>query len=481
MKTIFKIFRLLVISPREWLVSTPLMAYFTWLNYLIIDKYADIFMHTQKTSDFYDHFRVSGFDALIYSTMTQWHLAFFVHRHPLLADLLWPLTQLNSLLYSWTGLNMAPVIMAVLLMLMTLYSFVFIRRTMHEVIGMKNIDATLLSYLTFSFGYLTLTYIVPDHFAPSMTLLTLTMYLAGKKMQVGKSFTILQTVVLFLLTAGVTMSNGVKTLLMALFTNGKRFFRPAYLVLGVIVPVAAIWAFAQWQQNTYILPREQQKAAKRRAQSAAELRAFTKAVADTTTTLYDSASIALEARRRYQHYLWEVHERNMKDPWNAHKGKPISKDGFGAWTDMTTPRWDSMVDNLFGETIQLHEDYLLQDTLRSRPVFISYRSWINYMVEAIIVLLFVIGIWMGRRNRFLWMCLSCMAFDLALYLGLGFGLNEVYIMAAHWAFIVPVVIGFIFHHHQKGLRHLCLRLLATLLTLWLWIWNGWLIVSYLTQ
>ena len=469
-----------MIRPSEWLASAPLMAYFTWLNYLIVTKYADIFMHTQKTSDFYDNFRVSGFDSLIYSTLTQWHLAFFVHRHPLLADMLWPLTEVNSWFYAWTGLNMAPVLVAIILMVFTLYTFVFIRRTFREVVGLGRLDSNLLTYLTFSFGYITLTYIVPDHFAGSMTLLTLTVYLAGKKMQTGKAFTIFQTIVLFLLTAGVTMSNGVKTFIMALFTNGKRFWKPDYLILGVLLPAALIWGFAQWQQQKYIEPREQQKAAKRRAQSAAELRAYVKAVADTTTTLYDSVSIAIEGKRRYQQHLWEVHERNMKDPWNAHKGKTLTKTGFGAWTDISTPRWDSMVENLFGEGIQLHKDNLLEDTLRSRPVIIMYRGWYNYVAEMLLVLLFLTGIWYGRRSRFLWMLLSCMAFDMVLHLGLGFGLNEVYIMTAHWAFILPVAIGFLLYH-VKGLHHLSLHVLIALLTLWLWIWNGWLIVSYLSN
>lgn len=478
MKTLFKIFKLFIIRPSEWIASIPLMLYFTWLNYLIVSKYADVFLHTQKTTDFFAHFRVSGFDSLIYSTLTQWHLAFFVHRHPLLADLLWPLTELNNGLYALTGLNMAPIIVAVILMVFTLYTFVFIRRTMREVVGLGRLDANLLTYLTFSFAFITLTYIVPDHFAGSMTLLTLTMYLAGKKMKKGKSFTIFQTVVLFLLTAGVTMSNGVKTFIMALFTNGKRFWRPSYLIFAILLPAAAIWGFAQWQQNKYIEPREQQKAAKRRAQSAAELKTYEKAVADTATVFYDSATIKMVAKHRYQQHLWEVHERNMKDPWNANKGKPISKGGFMAWTDVSTPRWESTVENLLGEGFQLHRDYLLEDCLRTKPAIVPYRSWYNYAIEVLIVLLFVGGVWCGRRSRFLWMLLSCLAFDMVLHLGLGFGLNEVYIMTAHWAFIVPVVIGYLFHK-EHGLRHFGLHIIVGLLTLWLWLWNGWLIVGYL--
>ena len=126
----------------------------------------------------------------------------------------------------------------------------------------------------------------------------------------------------------------------------------------------------------------------------------------------------------------------------------------------------------------LSQDNLLEDTLRSRPVIINYRYWFNYAVELLLVLLFLGGLWYGWRSRFLWMLLSCMAFDLALHLGLGFGLNEVYIMTAHWVFVVPVAISFLIHE-KRGLAHLGLRLLVTLLTLWLWAWNGWLLAGYL--
>ena len=76
------------------------------------------------------------------------------------------------------------------------------------------------------------------------------------------------------------------------------------------------------------------------------------------------------------------------------------------WTDISTDRVETVWHNLFGETIQLHQDYLLDDTLKSRPVVVGYRYILNYVVEALIIALFLIGIWMGRKQRFLWMILS---------------------------------------------------------------------------
>lgn len=87
----------------------------------------------------------------------------------------------------------------------------------------------------------------------------------------------------------------------------------------------------------------------------------------------------------------------------------MKKVGFLSWTDVTTSRSQALIENFFGESIQLHEDYLLEDELRNncaRPMFVPYRHWWNYAAEAILLLLFAGGIWAGRKHRFLWLALS---------------------------------------------------------------------------
>ena len=125
----------------------------------------------------------------------------------------------------------------------------------------------------------------------------------------------------------------------------------------------------------------------------------------------------------------------MKKPWNAHTGKPLAKEGFMKWTDVSTDRWQTTVHNFFGETIQIHQDYLLEDTLRSRPVIVKYRWWINYIAEFLIITLFIIGIWFGRKNRYLL-------------------------------------------KHANGQLLNTLRMLLVCLTAWLWLYNGWLLTKY---
>ena len=62
---------------------------------------------------------------------------------------------------------------------------------------------------------------------------------------------------------------------------------------------------------------------------------------------------------------------------------------------------------------------------------------------------------------------------------LGFGINEVYIMTAHWAFVIPLAIAFLVKAAGHTPHALKLRILLTALTLWLWGYNGILLGGYL--
>ena len=160
-------------------------------------------------------------------------------------------------------------------------------------------------------------------------------------------------------------------------------------------------------------------------------------------------------------------------------GKPIANGEFIGWTDITTSRSESIVENLLGESIQLHQDYVLGDVLKSRPMIVSYNHWYNYAVEAVIALLFVLGVWAGRRSRFMWLVMSYFALDMVLHIGLGFGINEVYIMSAHWIYAIPIAIAFLLKNVGRRRYQLALKGVLALLALWLWAWNVMLIVGYL--
>ena len=52
-------------------------------------------------------------------------------------------------------------------------------------------------------------------------------------------------------------------------------------------------------------------------------------------------------------------------------------------------------------------------------------------------------------------------------------------MASHWAFVIPIAMGYLLVHSSKCKVHRCLLLLVATITLFLWLYNGSLLVGYL--
>jgi hypothetical protein len=475
-KNPFYIFR--IKREERWLALASLLYIILW-NVLVINKYADIFFpFSRNYRNLFLKFHISGFDPLSYVVISRWFTEYNIYRHPLLAFFMYIPNQIDQGLMALTGMNWATVIMAVILTFCAFYSFIFLFRILREVIGLTLTDSRLLTLLFGSFAYVMVVMSVPDHFCLSMFMLILTLYVAGKKMKANHPYTIWQTVLFFIVTAGISLNNGIKVFLANLFTNGKRFWRPANLLLAIILPSALIWGFARWEWNHYQAPHQiAVKKFKKRAAEKKRAKLFMQ-VRDTMTEVNGKADSlkalayvdTIMAKERRAKKL-----RDSKKAVFAHAGKPMGKGEFEQWTDISTPRGWSFVENIFGEPIQLHQDYLLGDVLVKRPVIVHYRWAWNYIAEGLILLLFLAGIWCGHRSRFMWLAMSFFGFDMVIHFALGFGLNEVYIMSPHWLMVLPIVMAYLFFH--KPWRWL--RYGTTVLALYLLIYNSWLYISYL--
>ena len=491
--------QLLRIRRDERWLAVAAACVLTALNALVILHYYDRFTPLVRYywALFVRNFHVSGFDPISYSVLSYWSTGYNVYRHPLLAFFMYLPNQLNQGLMMLFGANGAIFVMAFILIVCGVYSFLFLYRILHEVVGTSRRDALLLTWFGFGMAYVMLSMMVPDHFSLSMCMLLFTLYVSGIQMKKHHPLRVRHYVLLFILTAGISLNNGIKVFLAALFVNGKRFFRPKFLLLAVILPSILIWGFARWEYAHFVWPKEvARKEAKEKKDK--ELRAKLWQEYADTAQVKDSAQIAAGVKKIIAQRAHAKYKADHQKPIHTHSGKPIAKGEFIGWTDVTTSRWDTAVENLFGEAIQLHQDHLLGDTLRKRPVIVRYNWTINYVVEALIVALFLFGIWKGRREKFLWLCLSFFAYDMLLHMGLGFGINEVYIMSAHWLFVIPIAIGYSLTPNPSprgrgdkesgsqeaketgSQKFLPLgRIGGGLLVLWLWIYNVWLIVSYL--
>lgn len=438
---IFNIFK--VKKEERWL-AFAMLAVFVTFNAMVIASHYHVYTmeaHGGFWSVFTKNFRMSGYDCWSWITVSGGRIHFVTSRHPLYLTFLYPLYLLNDWLIQNVGYNFAVYFMAVIIVFSAFYAVLFMYRVFREVLELRRKDARLLTLLLFSFGHVLIPTMVPDHFVISLMLLSLTLYITGKKMKKGQLLTAWQSLVLTFFTAGMATSNGVKTLLAGLFTNGKKVFTCKFISIGVVLPLLLLLGI---QQSQYYLLEVPQQAVVRHIES---------------ETLKKNPQKVLEHKKQ-------------RDEWQrTHLGQPVGDGVITKLMDVSTPRVPTIVENFFGESIQLHQRSLLKDVSWERPIFVEYNWSVNYIIEAFVVLLFIVGIVFSYKQRFFKMLLAWFACDLTLHLILGFAVTEVYIMTSGWAFIIPISYGYLLQ--QLSMKWLKLmRVALIMLTIYLWIYNA---------
>ena len=445
---IFDIFK--VKKEERWL-AFAMLAVFVTFNAMVIASHYHVYTmeaHGGFWSVFTKNFRMSGYDCWSWITVSGGRIHFVTSRHPLYLTFLYPLYLLNDWLIQNVGYNFAVYFMAVIIVFSAFYAVLFMYRVFREVLELRRKDARILTLLLFSFGHVLIPTMVPDHFVISLMLLSLTLYITGKKMKKGQLLTAWQSLVLTFFTAGMATSNGVKTLLAGLFTNGKKVFTCKFISIGVVLPLLLLLGI---QQSQYYLLEVPQQAVVRHIES---------------ETLKKNPQKVLEHKKQ-------------RDEWQrTHLGQPVGDGVITKLMDVSTPRVPTIVENFFGESIQLHQRSLLKDVSWERPIFVEYNWSLNYIIEAFIVLLFIVGIVFSYKQRFFKMLLAWFACDLTLHLILGFAVTEVYIMTSGWAFIIPISYGYLLKRlSMKWLK--LMRVALIMLTIYLWIYNAGQTVYYL--
>lgn len=437
----------MILRKEERPVALVALVVFVLLNAMLIYNHYDSFTrgaHVGFWSVFYNHLGMSGYDVFSLIFISCMRLHWNALRHPLFVAVLLPLYWINHTIMPPTEFNFAVFLMAAVLVACDVWGVILLHRILRDIVGCTRKDTLWLIALFYGFAHIMITTMVPDHFALSLPLLLLTLLLTGRKLQEGKRFTYLQQALLFMLTAGITLTNGVKVALAAWFAAGKKVFSWRSIA-SFVVPTLLLALVVVWQQKAIIEPQEQ-----------------------------GIKRIEAAIKKKDPGRVDKLKEHN--DFVKQQNGQALAeKVPLLEWSDMTTSRWKTVVHNLFGESLQLHRDHLLEDVQQTRPVFVGYRWTFNYVVEAIIVLLLLAGAWVARRSKFFLVVVSWFGFDMLMHIGFGFGINEVYIMTAHWAFIIPIAIGYLL----SRMPTIWVRSLVAFLALWMWIYNATIICGYL--
>src|SRR3712207_6393701 len=217
---------------------------------------------------------------------------------------------------------------------------------------------------------------------------------------------------------GVT---GVQTCALQIFLaqwacNGRKVFAWRNLLLVFVVPTLLMFGLCIYQQEHIVKPRMERQqralAQKEKANNAAKAQ-LSPAQKQGTAHSYDVFNLS-------------------------------------RWLDTSTSRMASFVENFVGESVLLHDDHLLEDQLKGRPVIVAYSSLWSYIIIGVILLLTVAGLALGWRDTFMRMSASWMAFTLFLHFIPGFALKEVYIMGAHWLFFIPIAMGYLLRRMGQG-------------------------------
>lgn len=396
---------------------------FAFLNCLFVDKFNNT------------GFVVSGYDSFLLGTVSD-----FVHhlhptiRHALLDVLVSPLAIINTLLAPLG--NYTSVLLAIMTCACSSTTFLYMYKICRELLGLSSFDAISVCTLFFSIGYAMLSSFVPESYPLSMMMLVVSLYELGKCKVLGCAISTSKRIGLFLITTGITTTNGIKVLLMDYYRvrNMKTFF-PYFIKAGIVVGIVC--------GSIYIAE---------------------KMVSNRVNTLQSAPLMNTEAISNSHSNPTEVVADKRSTP------------GFLAFFNFDIPLVRSVTDNFLGETFVLHENHLLEDPSKNRPLFVEYASIWSRVLQIFILLLFVVGVIVGWRGTILRMALVTLSIELILHIAMRWALNEVYIMGPHWLFVVPVAVASLYQ-----LKHIAIvRFCVISVTVLLLIHNGSLVIGYLS-
>ncbi|HEY9551396.1 MAG TPA: DUF6080 domain-containing protein, partial [Prevotella sp.] len=321
-----RIFQFLRIRREELPAALFLLLILVVLNALMLNEYYAIFTPLNRFywPLFIHHFHMSGFDPITYTVVSDWSAGYNVYRHPLLAFFMFIPYLVNRGLMELTGINCAIFVMAAIQIFCGLYSFVVLYRILRRIIEIEHRDALLLSFFFFSFAFVMLSAMVPDHFILSLLLLLMALYISGHSMKHHRPLKVWQGIVLFVFTAGTSLNNGLKIFFSGLFVNGRRFFHPRYLLPAVVLPALLLWGFCRWEYATLVWPGEVARhAAKAKKMAERRDREVRKQALRTVQmgTLAAKADTVKPASKPVQK------SKKVK------QGTPISNGEFMRWTD----------------------------------------------------------------------------------------------------------------------------------------------------
>lgn len=445
----------LILRHKETILVALLgLAVFAALNYLMVQWHEDPWTNPKMGywSVFRKYFCLSGFDAHTYVTVSKWRPLYELYRHPLLALYMWPLAWVNGQLNDIFHINCAIYTVAVAWTMASTATWVLLYKLMRNIVHLPVFSSLLMCFFHYSFAYVMLAAIAPDHMILTQLLLILTLFLATRR---RGGMPLWQALTLFFVSAGVSLTNGIKIWLMDMSARVSRQTTVTSIMrrsLPYLLPTMMLGLM-------YILQTE------------------------TTEKEEHQWQVTMRDKRieRDSTYLAKLKADSLRQA--RERDRQTTDSRFFQWTDNSVERIPLLVENIFGEGLLLHEEHLLEDanlTENPRPVIVRYGNRWEYMAGGAVIMLFALGLYCGRRERLVWLALLPFLFDMFLHVGMRFAASDAYIMTAHWAFVIPIAVAYLVKRTRDKGNHFITTSLHTailILTATLWWHNVSLIAA----
>lgn len=391
---------------KNWKIILFSFLSFTILGVLFIYKFPTM------------NFKLSGYDCVL---PLHFHTPIeAIHgtiRHPFLSILLAPFNLLYNIFDNdW--------FIVIFLSSLATISFLYMYKILREIIELTPAESILYSIFLFSFGHILLMAVLPETYPISLCLLLISVYYTGSFLKNKDKYKLYKILILFMLTAGTTTTNGIKILISILFAKIPIKKRILHIFLA-----GGLFAVS-------------------------------------------GSAVYLVSNKIKAHYATAANiEKTTKDNSNT-----LTPQSF-QFIDNETPLIKSIIENFSGEAILFH-DAKFKDVYHGRNVIEKYTSISDYIVIYSIIFIFVVSAIINRKNKFVQYLLSCWCVDIFIHLICRFGLNECYIFSSHWLYIIPIVIA-VLAKRTRGYAHHFLNTYIVLATLFIGYNNLSKLIHYL--
>jgi hypothetical protein len=358
-----------------------------------------------------DNTKILGYDPYMLQWISSPSTNFATIKHPLINFYLLPLSLLLFIAKFIISEKAALVSLYVFYHLSVTYSMIFIYRILNELMMLNQFRSIILTILFSSFAHIIIQSFIIESYPLSLLLLTITLYVLGKGIYLKEKTDPYLYCLLFVLTAGVTITNGLKTIIAYLFTEKKLNAKIKWIVavsFFFLILVAIIYI------PTKLITSKNSK---------------------TELVSNNNSRPGYSTENPKQSLTQELEASGSKIP-------------FLKFIRFDIDLFSSFRGNILGESALFHTSNFKSEIRNGRNIYLEYSSPYKNWIILLFYLFFVFSVIISLNQKFSHILLAFLSVDIFIHVVCRFGIEEPYIFAAHWMFLIPLFFAFLYKNER---------------------------------